>query len=100
MLAALLTAGLAGGALSLPDGRIEGLKRLVRQDCGSCHGLTLKGGLGKALLPADLAPRSATEIADIIMDGLPGTPMPPWKGLLTREEAEWIAVRLKEGFPP
>ena len=25
------------------------LKRLVHQDCGSCHGLTLKGGLGPDL---------------------------------------------------
>ena len=25
------------------------LVTLVRQDCGSCHGLTLKGGLGPAL---------------------------------------------------
>ena len=25
------------------------LGNLVRQDCGSCHGLTLKGGLGKPL---------------------------------------------------
>ncbi len=24
----------------------DALKRLVHQDCGSCHGLTLKGGLG------------------------------------------------------
>lgn len=76
------------------------LVRLVRQDCGSCHGLTLKGGLGKALLPADLAPLSTEQIADVILEGMAGTPMPPWKSLIQRDEAEWIAARLKEGFPP
>ena len=75
------------------------LVRLVRQDCGSCHGLTLKGGLGKPLLPETLHDREAAGIADVIMDGLAGTPMPPWKGLMTREDALWIAERLKEGFP-
>ncbi|HAF55336.1 MAG TPA: cytochrome C55X NirC, partial [Thauera sp.] len=29
--------------------RARELIHIVRQDCGSCHGLTLKGGLGPAL---------------------------------------------------
>lgn len=83
--------------LSLDRGKE--LVRLVRQDCGSCHGLTLQGGLGKPLLPATLADRDAGGIADIIMEGLAGTPMPPWKSLINRDDAVWIAERLKEGFP-
>ena len=78
----------------------EKLKNLVRQDCGSCHGLTLKGGLGPALLPDALAGRDIETLAAIILDGLPGTPMPPWKSELSRDDALWIATRLKEGFPP
>ena len=35
--------------------RQKELIHLVRQDCGSCHGMTLQGGLGPALLPATLA---------------------------------------------
>lgn len=76
------------------------LVRLVRQDCGSCHGLTLRGGLGKSLQPEDLQPLSVEQVAAVILEGMPGTPMPPWKGELRREEAFWIAARLKEGFPP
>lgn len=33
-----------------PGRRVE-LTRLVRQDCGSWHGMTLKGGLSPALTP-------------------------------------------------
>ena len=75
------------------------LVALVRQDCGSCHGLTLKGGLGPALLPPDLAGKSAEALASIILDGVPGTPMPPWRGELSPRDARWIAQKLKEGFP-
>ncbi len=75
------------------------LVALVRQDCGSCHGLTLKGGLGPALLPTALAGKSVEGLAAIILDGVPGTPMPPWRGELSPEDALWIAQKLKEGFP-
>ena len=72
---------------------------LVRQDCGSCHGMTLRGGLGKALLPETLAPLDAPAVARVILDGVPGSPMPPWRGLLSEVDALWIATKLKEGFP-
>lgn len=67
------------------------LERLVRQDCGSCHGLTLKGGLGPDLRAARLSGRSSEELARIILDGIPGTAMPPWRPLLSEAEAKWIA---------
>ena len=84
---------------SLPKKTVKELIRLVRHDCGSCHGYTLKGGLGKPLLPKDLAGRDARTIAHIILDGVPGTPMPPWRGILSEGDALWIARKLKEGFP-
>jgi len=87
-------------ALGAPDPvRQAQLTTLVRQDCGSCHGMTLGGGLGKPLTPAALADLQVDSIAFIILEGVPGQPMPPWKGLLTAQEAHWIASKLKEGFP-
>ncbi len=86
-------------AAPLNEARKSALTHLVRQDCGSCHGMTLKGGLGRPLLPEALEGLDAAGIAAIILDGVPGTPMPPWRGLLTPEEADWIARKLKEGFP-
>jgi cytochrome c55X len=73
------------------------LSRLVRQDCGSCHGMTLKGGLGKPLTVERLAAWDREQIAAIILNGVPGTPMPPWAPLLSESEARWIANALKTG---
>ncbi|HJV84288.1 MAG TPA: cytochrome c [Noviherbaspirillum sp.] len=75
------------------------LINLVRQDCGSCHGLTLKGGLGPALLPETLGDKPVESLKATILQGRPGTPMPPWKPFLTETEAEWIVHQLQKGFP-
>ena len=73
------------------------LQYLVTHDCGSCHGLTMRGGLGPSLLPDALTSQSPDYLAAIILHGRPGSAMPPWKHLLTPEEARWIADRLLEG---
>ncbi len=72
---------------------------MVRQDCGSCHGLTLKGGLGPPLLPETLAERDVTLLESVILNGRPGTAMPPWRPFLSEDEARWIADQLKKGWP-
>jgi cytochrome c55X len=76
------------------------LANLVRQDCGSCHGLRLKGGLGKPLTPQYLRIWSSEQLVSIILDGVPGTPMPPWRPLLSEPDARWIADRLQHGDLP
>lgn len=75
------------------------LVTLVRQDCGSCHGLTLKGGLGPALLPESLKDKPADYLKLIILYGRPDTAMPPWQRFLSEAEAEWIVFNLQKGFP-
>lgn len=83
-----------------PDGeRRQELVRLVRQDCGACHGMTLAGGLGPPLLPAVLRERPQEALVQTILHGRPGTPMPPWRPFLSEPEAGWIVDRLLEGFP-
>ena len=81
-----------------PERQTE-LIHLLRQDCGSCHGLTLTGGLGPPLLPASLREQAADGIALVILEGVRGTPMPPWKVELAPEEALWLARQLKQGVP-
>ncbi|MGD9785635.1 MAG: cytochrome c [Hyphomicrobiaceae bacterium] len=71
--------------------RAAELRHLVRHDCGSCHGMTLKGGLGPDIRAARLAGIDPATIAAIILDGVPGKPMPPWRSLLSSDEAFWIA---------
>lgn len=97
-LAALLAAG-AVQAAGLPDAaRRAELVEMVRQDCGACHGMTLKGGLGPSLEPASLAAREVDQLEFVILNGRRGTPMPPWRGLLSEGEAKWIAEQLKRGL--
>ena len=83
-----------------PDLRRQAeLIRLVRQDCGSCHGLKLTGGLGPPLTREALAGKPFESMWATIVHGRPGTPMPPWSTLLTPGEATWITRQLFDGFP-
>lgn len=79
--------------------REQALIHMVRQDCGSCHGLTLKGGLGPALTSEALGDKPAESLVATIVGGRPGTPMPPFRGLLSEAEAAWIVEQLIAGFP-
>jgi len=74
------------------------LQNLLLQDCGSCHGMTMKGGLGPALTPDVLKSKSRKMITQTIAKGRSGTPMPPWNTLLTREEINWIVNALYTGI--
>lgn len=71
--------------------RAAELEHMVIQDCGSCHGLTMKGGLGSPLTREALDGSDPGVLAGIILDGVPGTAMPPWRPLLSAPEARWIA---------
>lgn len=100
--ASLLWPLLAGGALAADEpstARQQELVHLVRQDCGSCHGMTLQGGLGPALLPANLAGKADESLFAAIYWGRPGTPMPPWRGVISEADTRWIVTRLRTGFP-
>lgn len=89
----------AAGALAAPpaERQAELLHRL-KHDCGSCHGMTLAGGLGPPLVPDAIEGRPAEDLAWIIRHGLPGTPMPPWGFEIGADEALWLARLLKQGI--
>ncbi|WP_420412139.1 c-type cytochrome [Roseibium sp.] len=73
------------------------LKNLVHQDCGSCHGLTLKGGLGPDIRPDTLSHYDAETLTTVVLDGIPGTAMPPWRPLISEGDAKRIAEYLLQG---
>jgi cytochrome c55X len=95
-LAGLAMFAQAGLADSPTPERQRALLELLHQDCGSCHGMTLQGGLGPALLPSALENKSAAVLTATILQGRPGTAMPPWSSLLTQPEAEWLVTQLKQ----
>lgn len=89
----------ASAAAEVPSSvrKIE-IFNLLRQDCGSCHGITLRGGLGPPLLPETLRDKDRESLHFTILHGRPGTPMPPWQQFLTQEEVEWLVKQLVEGM--
>ena len=77
--------------------RQKELRNLLQQDCGACHGLTLGGGLGPALTVQALTGRTREGLAAAIRYGRPGTPMPPWEGLLSDAEVDWLVDAMLKG---
>jgi len=81
----------------LSGDRQQELRNVLIQDCGSCHGLTMHGGLGPALVPDRLAGKSIEYLSIVILNGRPGTAMPAWRSLLSPAEARWMANQLLQG---
>jgi len=94
--AALFLLPLAAQA-DITPARQQQLLYLLRQDCGSCHGMTLQGGLGPALTPQALSGKSSDMLRTVILYGRPGTPMPPWQPFMSETEAAWLVQQLLEG---
>jgi cytochrome c55X len=93
-----LLTGMAATAFSAPDAaRQAELLYLLKHDCGSCHGMTRKGGLGPPLLPENLDNRPQQLMVDTVLEGRPGTPMPPWRGELTEQDAQWLVEAMLRG---
>jgi len=86
---------IAGSAQALESSRQQELLYLLRQDCGSCHGMTLKGGLGPSLLAKDLRDRPDSYLKLTIKEGRANTAMPPWKTILSDADIEFIVAYLK-----
>jgi cytochrome c55X len=101
-LCGLIAAGLTAPALhasgELPDERVRQLNHMLAHDCGSCHGLTLRGGLGPALTSQALKDVPAEAVRHAIVNGRPGTPMPPFGGLLSQQDIDWLVHSLTKGI--
>lgn len=80
--------------------RAAELRHLLRQDCGACHGLTLQGGLGSPLTAAALAGKPEDSMVATLLNGRPGTAMPPWRPFLSEDEARWLIRQLQQGATP
>ena len=80
--------------------RQKALSSLLHQDCGACHGMTLQGGLGPALLPENLKGKTDEYLTATILNGRAGTAMPPWSRFLTATEAGWLVSQLRMPSQP
>ncbi len=94
-LALLSTA--TGAWADLTAAREQELRNFFVQDCGSCHGLTMRGGLGTPLLPENLKDKPDFYLRTVILEGIPGKPMPPWKALLNEIEVDFLIQLMRQG---
>ncbi len=76
--------------------RQDELRHLLKNDCGACHGLTLKGGMGPALLPDNLQGKPDEFLINTILQGRKGTAMPPWKAFMNADDALWLVRQLRK----
>ena len=97
LFALVMTIQMTPVSAALDTARQAELLYLLKHDCGSCHGMTRKGGLGPPLLPGNLRDRPPMLMENTVLDGRPGTPMPPWRGLLTEQEVHWLVEAMRRG---
>lgn len=76
-------------------------KDLFGAKCAACHGANRQGisGFAPTLTSESLAKLSDTEIRNAIVDGRPGTAMPPFKGSLSPEELDALLQLIKSPSP-
>jgi len=74
--------------------RQQELQYLLKQDCGSCHGLRLKGGLGPPLLPEALKGKPDLYLKQVISKGIPSSAMPPWESVLSDSDIDYLVQLL------
>jgi nitrite reductase (NO-forming)/hydroxylamine reductase len=74
----LLSAITATTLMSTAACAFDAEKVFVR-DCQGCHGPKHQGGVGADIRPAALKKKNSQDLANIILNGVPGTAMPAWK---------------------
>jgi cytochrome c55X len=100
LLVALSLLPLSGVAeVGLQQSRQQELIYLLHQDCGSCHGMRLTGGLGPALLTAEIRHKPSSYLHQVIAEGVPDTPMPPWQSLLSDADINFLVSYLQNMSP-
>jgi cytochrome c55X len=97
LLVAISLLPLAGTAeVGLDHRRQQALIYMLHQDCGSCHGMRLTGGLGPALLSAELQQKPDAYLKHVIAKGVPDSAMPPWENILEPAEIDFLVTYLKQ----
>jgi cbb3-type cytochrome c oxidase subunit III len=77
---------------SLPDGELLSAGLLVyAENCAACHGSNAAGTvIAPALDAPDLRATSRSDLINVIHQGVPGTLMAGWEGMLASEEIEAV----------
>ncbi len=77
-------------------GDVTAGKTVYDQNCVSCHGADLSGGVGKALnAGSQAAGKSDDQLLKIITDGVSGTAMPGWGNSLSEDQIKDVLAYIR-----
>ncbi len=79
---ALLSSGLFAGTSKMD------VEKVFEKECQGCHGPNHEGGVGADLRPNKLKGKNAYMLAETILNGRPGTAMPPFKNTFSKADAQ------------
>jgi glucose/arabinose dehydrogenase len=73
------------------------IMELYTQNCASCHGQNMEGGLGSSLID-DIWKYGGSdeEIAKVVRDGVPEMGMVPWKDVLADDQIRALVILMRE----
>jgi len=99
------TPAASGGAAASTEISLAVGETVFKERCELCHGASGKGdGVGgQALNPkprnfndkAYMATLTDDQIFNTILNGKPGTAMPPWKGVVTESQAKSLVLKVR-----
>ena len=64
------------------------VEKMFEKECQGCHGPNHEGGVGADLRPAQLDKKNAYTLAEVILNGRPGTAMPPFSEKMNKADAQ------------
>jgi len=79
---AVVSTGLFAGTSSMD------VANVFEKECQGCHGPNHEGGVGADLRPNKIAKKNSYMLAQTILNGRPGTAMPPFKDKLNKADAQ------------
>ena len=79
---AVVSSGLFAGTSSMD------VEKVFEKECQGCHGPNHEGGVGSDLRPKVISKKNAYMLAETILNGRPGTAMPPFKDKFTKADAD------------
>jgi nitrite reductase (NO-forming)/hydroxylamine reductase len=99
LITAFLLAGCTSGETEIAAGdepliQEKPVSAYFMDSCSGCHGPTRQGATGPALLPQRLDQTDEYYI-DVILNGKPGTVMPPWSSVLSDEDATALVTYVR-----
>lgn len=78
-----------------PAAEVKPIVKLYQDTCGGCHSPNRQGATGPALIPQRIGGLGDDFLKAVILNGRPGTAMPPWKGVLSEEQINDLLKYIK-----